>query len=289
MKTVLDVKQSSLPPVGVRGNASLPTASAGPRASLPIMPDYLQSLFSLAGRRALVTGGSSGIGYAIAEALGRAGAEVVIVARGKAGLDRAAERLRGHGVTASTIVADLGDREAVRRVCEQAGHIDVLVNDAANNIRKPMAELTEDDYAQTIAVNLTAPYLLGQHYGPLMAARGWGRVINIGSQQSVRAFGDSGVYGAAKAALAGLTRSQAEAWSAQGVSVNTIIPGFVLTPLTEPAQAIPGRVEQMAARHMAGRNGVPQDFAGAAVFLASDAAAFVTGHLLYVDGGFSVH
>jgi NAD(P)-dependent dehydrogenase (short-subunit alcohol dehydrogenase family) len=253
------------------------------------MPDFLHSLFSLAGRRALVTGGSSGIGYVIAEALGRAGAEIVIVARGKEGLDRALTRLRGHGVTASAISADLGEREDVRRVCEQAGRIDILVNDAANNIRKPMAGLTEDDYERTIAVNLTAPYLLGQHFGPLMAERGWGRIINIGSQQSVRAFGDSGVYGVSKAGLAGLTRSQAEAWSGRGVSVNTIIPGFVLTPLTEPAQAIPGRVEQMAARHMAGRNGVPEDFAGAAVFLAGDAAAFVTGHMLYVDGGFSVH
>nr|WP_055502350.1 SDR family oxidoreductase [Nonomuraea pusilla] len=253
------------------------------------MSDYLRDLFSLRGRRALVTGGSSGIGYAMAEAIGRAGAEVVLVARRQAELDAAVRRLNGHGVTASSISADLGDRAAVRRVCEQAGEIDILVNDAANNIRKPMAELTEDDYDVTVAVNLTAPYLLGQHFGPRMAARGWGRVINVGSQQTVSAFGDSGVYGAAKAALAGLTRSQAEAWSAAGVCVNTIIPGFVLTPLTEPAQAVPGRVEQLAARHMVRRNGLPEDFAGAAVFLASDACAFVTGHLLFVDGGFAVH
>ncbi|SEN35526.1 SDR family NAD(P)-dependent oxidoreductase [Nonomuraea pusilla] len=253
------------------------------------MSDYLRDLFSLRGRRALVTGGSSGIGYAMAEAIGRAGAEVVLVARRQAELDAAVRRLNGHGVTASSISADLGDRAAVRRVCEQAGEIDILVNDAANNIRKPMAELTEDDYDVTVAVNLTAPYLLGQHFGPRMAARGWGRVINVGSQQTVSAFGDSGVYGAAKAALAGLTRSQAEAWSAAGVCVNTIVPGFVLTPLTEPAQAVPGRVEQLAARHMVRRNGLPEDFAGAAVFLASDACAFVTGHLLFVDGGFAVH
>jgi gluconate 5-dehydrogenase len=97
------------------------------------------------------------------------------------------------------------------------------------------------------------------------------------------------VYGAAKAALGGLTRSQAEAWSPRGVCVNTIIPGFVLTPLTEPVQAVPGRVEQLAARHMTGRNGLPEDFAGAAVFLASDACAFVTGQMLFVDGGFFVH
>ncbi|MEV1001016.1 SDR family oxidoreductase [Nonomuraea sp. NPDC050202] len=253
------------------------------------MSDYLRELFSLHGRRALVTGGSSGIGYAIAEAIGRAGAEVVVVARREAELDKAVTRLREHGVTASWISADLGDRADVRRVCETAGSIDILVNDAGNNIRKPMAELTADDYERTVAVNFTAPYLLGQHYGPRMAARGWGRIINVGSQQSVSAFGDSGIYGAAKAGLAGLTRSQAEAWSAAGVCVNTIIPGFVLTPLTEPAQAVPGRVEALAARHMVGRNGVPEDFEGAAVFLAGNACAFVTGQMLFVDGGFAVH
>ncbi|MCF6472651.1 SDR family oxidoreductase [Nonomuraea sp. MG754425] len=253
------------------------------------MSDYLRELFSLHGRRALVTGGSSGIGYAMAEAIGRAGAEVVLVARRREELDKAVARLRGHGVTASAISADLGERDDVRRVCESGGDIDILVNDAGNNIRKPMAELTADDYERTMAVNLTAPYLLGQHHGPKMAGRGWGRIINVGSQQSISAFGDSGVYGAAKAGLAGLTRSQAEAWSAAGVCVNTIIPGFVLTPLTEPAQAIPGRVEALAARHMAGRNGVPQDFAGAAVFLAGNACGFVTGQMLFVDGGFAVH
>jgi gluconate 5-dehydrogenase len=251
--------------------------------------DYLRELFSLSGRTALVTGGSSGIGYAIAEALGRAGADVVIAARREKELRLAADRLRSHGVRASWISADLGRRADVERVIAEAGDIDILVNDAANNIRKPMAQLTDDDYEQTIAVNLTAPYLLGQHFCPLMAARGWGRVINIGSQQTISAFGDSGVSGAAKAAIAGLTRSQAEAWSRHGVLINTIIPGFVLTPLTEPAQSIPGRVEELAARHMVGRNGVPADFGGAAVFLASDASAFVTGQVLFVDGGFSVH
>lgn len=257
------------------------------------MSDYLHQLFSLRGRRAVVTGGSSGIGYAMAEAIGRAGAEVVIVARRQNPLDEAVERLRAHGVTAHAISADLGRRDDLRRVCDTVddtvGDIDILVNDAGNNIRKPMADLTADDYERTLAVNLTAPYLLGQHHGPRMAARGWGRILNVGSQQSISAFGDSGVYGTAKAALAGLTRSQAEAWSAHGVCVNTIVPGFVLTPLTAPAQAVPGRVEALAARHMAGRNGVPQDFAGAAVFLASDASAFVTGQMLFVDGGFSVH
>ncbi|MGW4471666.1 SDR family NAD(P)-dependent oxidoreductase [Nonomuraea sp. NPDC004354] len=253
------------------------------------MSDYLRELFSLHGRTALVTGGSSGIGYAVAEALGRAGAEVTIVARREHELRRATAALHDHGVKASWISADLGLRADVDRVCAQAGAIDILVNDAASNIRKPMAELTDADYEQTIAVNLTAPYLLGQHFSRHMVEQGWGRIINIGSQQTISAFGDSGVYGVAKAGIAGLTRSQAEAWSRYGVRVNTIIPGFVLTPLTEPAQAIPGRTEELAARHMVGRNGVPADFAGAAVFLAGDAVGFVTGQSLYVDGGFSVH
>ncbi|MET8869938.1 SDR family oxidoreductase [Nonomuraea sp. NPDC004580] len=253
------------------------------------MSDYLRELFSLHGRRALVTGGSSGIGYAMAEAIGRAGAEVVIVARTRSALDQAVTRMREHGVTASAIAADLGERDDVERVLATAGDIDILVNDAGNNIRKPMADLTQDDYERTLAVNFTAPYVFGQHYGPQMAARGWGRIINVGSQQSIRAFGNSGIYGAFKAALAGLTRSQAEAWSADGVRVNTIIPGFVLTPLTAEAQAIPGRVEALAARHMVGRNGLPQDFGGAAVFLASEACSFITGQMLFVDGGFAVH
>lgn len=254
-----------------------------------LVADYLHELFSLDGRRALVTGGSSGIGYAMAEALGRAGAELVLVARREPELAAAAERLAVHGVASTWISADLGVRADVDRVIAGAGDVDILINDAANNIRKPMAELSDADYEQTIAVNLTAPYLLGQHFGPRMAERGWGRIINVGSQQTISAFGDSGVYGASKAAIAGLTRSQAEAWSPRGVCVNTILPGFVLTPLTEPAQAIPGRVEALAARHMVGRNGLPADFAGAAVFLASAASAFVTGQVLYVDGGFSVH
>ncbi|WP_084963391.1 SDR family NAD(P)-dependent oxidoreductase [Thermoactinospora rubra] len=253
------------------------------------MSDYLRDLFSLHGRRALVTGGSSGIGYAIAEALGRAGADLLLVARREQALRQACDRLARHGVRAGWISADMGDRTDLRRVCRQAGDIDILVNDAATNIRKPLDQLTVEDYEQTIAVNLTAPYLLGQHFGPAMARRGWGRIINIGSQQSISAFGHSGAYGVSKAGLAGLTRSQAEAWSSRGVCVNTIVPGFVLTPLTEPAQAIPGRVDQLAARHMTGRNGLPEDFAGAAVFLASPASAFVTGQMLFVDGGFSVH
>ncbi|MFC4536394.1 SDR family NAD(P)-dependent oxidoreductase [Sphaerisporangium dianthi] len=259
----------------------------------PARAGHLEALFSLSGRTALVTGGSSGIGLAMAEAIGRAGAAVVIVARRRPELDAAAERMRAHGVRVAAISADLGDPADVLRVCDQAagffGEIDILANVAANNIRRPMHELTTEDYEATMRVNVTAPYTLGRHFGPRMAARGWGRIINVGSQQSISAFGDSGVYGVSKAAITGLTRSQAEAWSRHGVRSNTLVPGFVLTPLTAPAQAIPGRAEALAARSMIGRNGVPADFAGVAVLLAGDAAEYITGQIICVDGGFSVH
>jgi gluconate 5-dehydrogenase len=138
-----------------------------------------------------------------------------------------------------------------------------------------------------MAVNLDAPYLLGQRLGPAMAEAGWGRIINLASQQTIRAFGNSGAYGVSKAAVAGLTRSQAEAWSARGVCANAIAPGFVATPLTEEVFRDPARAEALARRTMAGRNGEPGDFAGVAVFLAGDASAYVTGQTIFVDGGFS--
>jgi len=155
------------------------------------------------------------------------------------------------------------------------------------NIRPPLAELTAADWDTLMAVNLTAPFLLGQRFGPVMAERGWGRIINIASQQAVRAFGNSGGYGASKAGVAGLTRSQSEAWAPRGVCCNTIVPGFVATPLTAEVAADPVRSAALAARTMIGRNGEPQDFEGVAVFLASRASEYVTGQMIFIDGGLS--
>ena len=242
-------------------------------------------MFDLTGRRALVTGGSSGIGLAMATALAAAGAEVVLVARTAAALAAAAERV-GPGTT--WLAGDVGIEADVDAVCEAAGPVDVLVCAAGVNPRPPMGELTRADWDASLAVNLTGPFLLGQRLAPTMVARGWGRIVHLGSQQSWRAFGNSGGYGAAKAGLLGLTRSQAEAWSPAGVTVNCVIPGFVRTTMTERIFVEePERAEALAARTMVGRNGTPEDFAGVAVFLCSDAAAFVTGQVLAVDGGFS--
>jgi NAD(P)-dependent dehydrogenase (short-subunit alcohol dehydrogenase family) len=253
--------------------------------------DYLASLFSLDGRVAVVTGGSSGIGRAIARALAGAGARVVLVARGADALAETAGRLRTAGAEAAWVSADLGDRQDLARGAEQAaerfGEPDILVNCAGINLRPPMGALTVAEWDQTIAVNLTAPFLLGQRFGPAMAERGWGRIINVASQQAIRAFGNSGAYGASKGGLASLTRSQSEAWAPHGVRVNAISPGFVITPLTIQAASDPARSAALAARTMIGRNGEAGDFEGIAVFLASRASDYVTGQIIFVDGGFS--
>lgn len=254
---------------------------------------YLHELFSLDGRVALVTGGSSGIGRVIAGALARAGASVVVVARGEADLAATVDELAAAGCRAGWVSADLGSRDGVRaaadQVAEPFGEPDIVVSSAGINLRPPMDEIDDAVWDATMAVNLEAPYLLGQRFGPGMAARGYGRLIHISSQQAHRAFVDSGVYGVSKGGLESLARSQAEAWSASGVTANTLVPGFVMTPLNARLSSDPDRVAALAARTMVGRNGLAEDFAGAAVWLASPAAAYVTGQSIFVDGGLSVH
>jgi len=240
-----------------------------------------------------VTGGSSGIGRAIAEALARAGASVVVVARREAELAATVTDLEAHGCRAASVSADLSAREGVRAAAEEIvkpfGEPDILVNSAGINLRPPMGELGDDVWDATMAVNLEAPFLLGERFGPGMAARGFGRIIHVSSQQAHRAFVQSGAYGVSKAGLEALARSQAEAWSPHGVTCNTLVPGFVMTPLNTRISSDPEKVASLAARTMIGRNGLAEDFAGAAVFLASSASAYVTGQALFVDGGFSTH
>ncbi|MFJ5888660.1 SDR family NAD(P)-dependent oxidoreductase [Streptomyces californicus] len=254
---------------------------------------YVSELFSLDGRVAVVTGGNSGIGRAIAGALARAGARVVVVARRETELKDTVEELTADGCRAAWVSADLGTGEGVRDSAEGAvaafGEPDILVNCAGINLRPPMSDLGEDVWDTTMAVNLKAPFLLGQRFGPGMAERGYGRIIHVSSQQAHRAFVSSGAYGVSKGGLESLARSQAEAWSPYGVTVNTLVPGFVLTPLNARLQSDPEKVAALAARTMVGRNGLAEDFAGAAVFLAGRSSAYVTGQSVFVDGGFSVH
>jgi gluconate 5-dehydrogenase len=245
-------------------------------------------VFGLAGRTAIVTGGSSGIGLAMAGALASAGADVVLMARDPDRLHAAAV-----GIGAHAVAVDLSDRAALKRAADAAvalaGEPDILVNAAAINPRPPLGDLTEETWDATLEVNVTAPFLLGQRFGPAMAARGWGRIINLASQQAMRAYGNSGAYGVSKGGIVSLTRSQAEAWSPHGVCCNAVAPGVVNTPMTAPTFADPAAAAAAAARTLIGRTGKPEDYAGIAVFLAGDASAYVTGQVICVDGGFSAH
>jgi gluconate 5-dehydrogenase len=257
------------------------------------MSTYLDSLFSLEGRTAVVTGGSSGIGRGIAHALAEAGAATVIVARGEERVGAVVRELTDAGCRAAGVIGDLSTREGIHDVAEAAaepfGEPDILVNSAGINLRPPYAEITEADWDATMTVNALAPFLLGQRFAPGMAERGYGRLIHISSQQAHRAFVGSGVYGVSKGAVESLMRSEAEAWGGTGVTSNTLVPGFVLTPLNARLQQDAAAVTALAARTMIGRNGLPEDFAGAAVFLAGAGSGYVTGQSLFIDGGLSVH
>lgn len=257
------------------------------------MNSHLAELFSLEGRVAVVTGGSSGIGRGIAASLARAGARTVIVARGPERIAEVVDELQQDGCRAVGVTGDLSTRDGIRAAAEDAvahfGEPDVVVHSAGINIRPPYADITEDDWDRTMTVNALAPFLLGQRFGPGMAERRYGRLIHISSQQAHRAFVGSGVYGVSKGAVESLMRSEAEAWGGTGVTSNALVPGFVLTPLNARLQDDPDQVATLAARTMIGRNGVPSDFAAAAVFLAGPGSSYVTGQTLFIDGGLSVH
>jgi gluconate 5-dehydrogenase len=251
----------------------------------------LAHLFDLSCRVAVVTGGNSGIGEAIAHALGSQGAQLVLMARREAGLEATCSRLSADGIAATGIAVDLADRDALATACADAsvpfGAPDILVNCSGVNHRKPFPELTDDDWDATLAINLTAPFLLTRALAPAMKANGWGRIINIASLQSVRAFANSTPYGASKGGVMQLTRATAEYWSPFGVTCNAIAPGFFSTPLTAPVFSDPARAQRNADATMIGRNGELPDLYGTAIFLASNASAYVTGQTVFVDGGFS--
>jgi gluconate 5-dehydrogenase len=248
-------------------------------------------LFDLSGKVALVTGASSGIGQAIAAAYAAAGAAVILIARRETELNTAAQRIQAAGGKAACIPCDLAERKSLYACAEQAaeffGAPDIVVNAAGINIRKPMLELTEQDWDRTLRINLDASFFLPQRLAPAMIAKGWGRIVNIASLQSVRAFGNSGPYGASKGGVLQLTRAQAEAWSKYGICANAIAPGFFATPLTAPVVNDPARWQAMAAKTFIGRNGETDDLRGAAIFLASRASDYITGQTIFVDGGFS--
>lgn len=248
-------------------------------------------LFDLTGRVALVTGGNSGLGLAMARALGLAGAHVVLVARRGNVLGEAAAQLAAEGITAAWHAADLSTPEAAMACGKDVLHrfepIDILVNAAGVNLRRPFGQVTPAEWNTQLHLHLSAPFFLTQAFAPGMAQRGWGRIINIASLQSFRAFADSAPYGAGKGGIVQLTRAIAREWSPHGVTCNAIGPGFFPTELTRPVFEDPELAAKNAAQTCVGRNGNLEDVYGCAIFLASNASAYVTGQVVMVDGGFS--
>ncbi|NDP63346.1 SDR family oxidoreductase [Polaromonas sp.] len=248
-------------------------------------------MFDLSGRRALVTGGNSGIGEAMALALGRAGAKVLLLARRQAELQAAVERLQSAGVAADMLVADLTALPGLGVVAAQAqqklGGVDILVNAAGVNLRQPFGEVTPEAWQTQLNLHLGAPFFLTQAVAPGMRSRGWGRILNIASLQSTRAFANSAPYGAGKGGIVQLTRAIAQEWSRFGITCNAIGPGFFPTALTAAVFDNPELAQRHAEQTCIGRNGELADLHGATVFLASNASAYITGQTLMVDGGFT--
>jgi 2-deoxy-D-gluconate 3-dehydrogenase len=224
----------------------------------------------------------------MAEALAGAGADVVCAARRAGGAAATIESVRSLGRVATEVVADLGDRDAVRRLAEQVdaiGPIHVLVNNAGTIRRHPAADYPLDEWDVVLRTNLDSAFLLSQHFGRAMIERGSGKIVNVASLLAFSGGITVPAYTASKHAVAGLTKALANEWGRHGVQVNAIAPGYFRTDNTQALQDDAVRAEQIGARIPAGRWGEPTDLAGAVVFLASRASDYVNGHVLVVDGG----
>ena len=249
----------------------------------------MAALFSLAGKKALVTGASRGLGQAMAEALASAGADVVCASTRRDATDGTAASIRALGRTTWQVAADLEDRDALLAMADAAeqaaGQIDILVNNAGTIRRHPAVDYPVDDWDTVIRTNLDAVFLLAQRFGRGMVQRRSGKIINVASLLSFSGGITVPAYTAAKHAVAGLTKAFANEWSGANVQVNAIAPGYFTTDNTQRLRDDPVRRAEITARIPAGRWGTPADLAGAVVFLASAASDYVSGHVLVVDGG----
>jgi len=250
-------------------------------------------VFDLKGRVAIVTGGNGGIGLGMARGLAGAGARVVIAARNADKSRAAVEDLAGRGGEAVAVATDVADEGSVARLVQATldrwGRLDVLVNNAGINIRKPVHELALDEWRQVLDTNLTSAFLCSKAAYPAFKATGGGKIINIGSMMSIFGAAFAPAYGSSKGGIVQLTKSMAVAWARDNIQVNAVLPGWIDTDLTRNARReVTGLNESVLRRTPAGRWGGIDDMAGVAVFLAAPASDFVTGTAIPVDGGFAI-
>ncbi len=250
-------------------------------------------MFDLKGKVAIVTGGNGGIGLGMARGLARAGARVVIAARNEAKSKSAVQELEALGPGARAVATDVTDEAAVRRMVQATldafGRLDVLVNNAGTNIRKPPHEVSLAEWRHVLDTNLTSAYLCSHAAYPALKAAGGGKIINIGSMMSIFGAGFAPAYAASKGGIVQFTKACASAWAKDNIQVNAVLPGWIDTELTQGARRqVQGLNENVLRRTPAGRWGTIDDMSGVAVFLASPASDFVTGTAIPVDGGYSI-
>jgi len=265
----------------------------GRRALTSSHQEYPMSLFDLSGRIAIVTGGNGGIGLGMAEGLAAAGAVVVLAGRnvdkGEGAVQRIA-RAGGHAEFAEVdVTSEASCRALIDKAAARHGRLDILVNNAGTNIRKPAEQLSAAEWHTVIDTNLTSAFICTHAAYPHMKTAGGGKIINIGSMMSIFGASFAPAYAASKGGIVQFTRACATAWGTDNIQVNAVLPGWIDTDLTRGARReVAGLHERVLGRTPAGRWGDPKDFAGIAVFLASDASDFVTGAAIPVDGGYSV-
>ena len=248
------------------------------------------NLFDLEGKTALVTGGNGGIGLGMARGLAAAGAAVAIAGRDARKNKEAVKSLGGKSFSLS---CELTDEKACRGMVEEAaarlGRLDILINNAGMNIRKPPQDLPYDGWRQVLDTNLTSAFVASQAAYPHLKRAGGGKVVNTGSMMSIFGAAYLAAYAASKGGIVQLTRALACAWARDNIQVNAVLPGWIDTAMTQRARLeLEGLNERVLSRTPAGRWGEPQDLAGIAVFLCSSASDFVTGAAIPVDGGYSV-
>jgi len=246
--------------------------------------------FDLTGRTAVVIGGTSGIGRAIAYGLAQSGANVVCSSRRSEEVDKTAAEMEGLGRSTIRCVSDVSDRESIKGLLDECvqgfGKVDILVNSAGRTKREPTIDQSEEDWDAILETNLNGTLRACQIFGRHMIGNGYGRIINIASLSTFVSLFEVAAYSASKAAVASLTKSLAIEWAKHGVNVNAIAPGVFRTALNTKLLDETPRGQEFLTRTPMGRFGNVEELAGAAVFLASDAASYVTGEVLVVDGGF---